>query len=106
VSLTSKQAIQIVTGLATASRLGWDVTVKSGRGSFTVSATRVALFAGTRPTQYDTGISFVRRELNDALGHLLTVILLESTPLEGDPELRESEHVFNHERDVRGEVRP
>lgn len=78
-----QQADQIVTALAAASRLGWEVTIESGRSSVLCRAKRTAIYPGTRATEYDsTGIAIARATLRDALGHLLTVICLESVDAE------------------------
>lgn len=99
-----QQADQICAALESASRLGWEVTIGSGRGSVLVTARRVAIYPGTRETEYDrTGISIARTTLRDALGHLLTVITIEAAGESAD----EHERTFNHLRDLRpSEVSP
>ena len=78
--MRDQQDTQIVEAFETARRLGWDVTIESGRNVCSVKAKRTAIFPGTRETEYDrSGITIARAHLRDALGHLLTIINVEAT---------------------------
>lgn len=76
--LVADQCEAILAALAAASRLGWEVTIEPGRASVLVRAKRTKLYAGAKSTEYDSGIAISRPHVRDALGHLLTVIVMES----------------------------
>ncbi len=89
-------AEQLIAALETARRLGWRVTIESGRGVVEVQAKRTAIPPGTRATEYDHhGITIARPHLRDALGTLLTILTLEAAG--GEAELG----IYDGRRDLR-----
>lgn len=77
--MTASQALAIMRDTEKAVRYGWHITIDRSANGFITDAHRVAV--GGRcgaPTEHDSGYTVVRAELNDALAHLLQVIVLET----------------------------
>lgn len=104
--MTGTQALAIMRDTEKAVRYGWHITIDRSANGFITDARRVAV--GGRcgaATEHDGGYTVVRAALNDALAHLLQVVVLETenaTEAERAAQrglvITESERLFDHER--------